>query len=130
MRSMTGLLVVAVAVAACSKKPLQEIPPSGSGGSISIGTGQGGSSAAVDAAFGNDAFPGTDAVVGNDAGAGDATLDVTGLVPPPFTGRRSFTVTARLQPDNGIPPLPASHTFTVTLDADLWTATMGGAGEG
>ena len=60
----------------------------------------------------------------------DGGFDVGTDVGLPFTGQRSYVVTALLQRDGGVGSFPDSHKFTLVLDADRRTAIAGGAGEG
>ena len=119
-------LAVAVLLGGCSRKALQDRGAGGSGGSVVIG-GRGGIDGGpiiTDPPDADHADVVTD-VPRPEGGSPDGPPDG-----PPFTGLRSYTVTAVLQRDGGIGAFPTSHAFTLTLDANRRTWIAGGNAEG
>jgi hypothetical protein len=125
-------LVAAVVAVGCSRKPLQELDPPGSGGAgmVSIDGGPfDPPDAASDGPLPIDVRPGD--TFGSERPPTDGALDLPSDRGSSFAGGRSFVVTSLLRHDGGTSAAaPPSHVFTLVIDADQRSVIGGAHGQG
>jgi len=120
---LAGMLAAAALPASCSRKPVTDRGAGGGGGLVIDGGGGSGGGGAID---------GGPIITDPPDALPDVVPDLLSDLGLPFSGLRSYTVTAALQRQGGSPtiPPPDSHTFTLVLDADRRVWIAGVAAEG
>ncbi|HEY5450858.1 MAG TPA: hypothetical protein VIQ54_19020, partial [Polyangia bacterium] len=121
---LAGMLAAAALPASCSRKPVTDRGAGGGGGLVIDGGGGSGGGGAID---------GGPIITDPPDALPDVVPDLPSDLGLPFSGVRSYAVTAALQRQSGSPtiPPPDSHAFTLVLDADrrIWIAGVAAEGK-